>query len=883
MKSKIPLLAVGLLLLVFITVGSVSALTVMYDGNGYTGGVAPVDPNNPYSNGDMVTVLPSGSLVKSGFAFNGWNTIADGSGVHYDVGDSFTIDANKVLYAQWRAPIVYRTVTYFDNGATIGNAPVDGNSPYIDGAIVTVLDNIGTPLPMSRVGYSFIGWNTLPGGAGTSYLPGSAFVIHANKQLFAQWKLIPLTKTVTYYGNGNTGGTAPIDTNSPYPPFGIVTIMGKGSLTKSGYLFTGWNTAADGSGFWLPPGINYMSPGNLDLYAQWEIPTITHTVKYWGNGWTGGSVPVDNTLYPAGATVTVEGPGTMVRSGYAFNGWNTQPGGGGFSIQPGETFIIPVNVNLYAQWIQPVVTHTLYYDGNGNTAGTAPIDYSSPYPDNTPVTVKGPGTLLKNGYSFTGWNTAFDGTGITYLPGNNFNIVASTTLYAQWSAPNNKNSVTYLKGYGGPGPDAPLDVNSPYTPGATVTILPPGTMVRPGFAFTGWMLMTISDPPVSHLPGDTFTISQDTWLVAQWTNQIVQRTVTYNANGGSGAVPVDGSSPYLNGATVTVKPAGALNKPGFPFLGWNTAADGSGTSYAPGATFPIWANTVLYAQWTQPITYTVAYNGNGGSGAAPVDSTAYPSGATVIVMGQGGLSKAGFTFNGWNTASDGSGASYAAGGSFPITSNMVLYARWIPVSPVDSITVVSPNGGESWQRGTPHMVTWTYTGTPGPVKIVLLNGGVAVGTATASTPLGSGGSGSFLWNIYPTGSTGGNFQIEVSSVSNPSIKDTSDAYFTLTPVGGPIPASITVNSPNGGEVWKRGTCHPVTWSSSGSPGPNVKIVLYKGTVAVGTATSSTPNDGSFNWCIYPTGSTGGNFKILVQSITTPGAQDKSNNYFTLNP
>ena len=79
-------------------------------------------------------------------------------------------------------------------------------------------------------------------------------------------------------------------------------------------------------------------------------------------------------------------------------------------------------------------------------------------------------------------------------------------------------------------------------------------------------------------------------------------TVTYNGNTNtSGNVPTDGSSPYESGSTVTVfgnSGSPVLAKSGFTFSGWNTAANGSGTSYSQGNTFAINANTVLYAQWT---------------------------------------------------------------------------------------------------------------------------------------------------------------------------------------------------------------------------------------------------------------------------------------------
>jgi uncharacterized repeat protein (TIGR02543 family) len=76
-------------------------------------------------------------------------------------------------------------------------------------------------------------------------------------------------------------------------------------------------------------------------------------------------------------------------------------------------------------------------------------------------------------------------------------------------------------------------------------------------------------------------------------------TVTYNGNTKtSGNVPVDGSSPYLTGSTVTVLGnSGTLAKTGYTFAGWNTEANGSGTSYSQGGTFTIDANIILYAKW----------------------------------------------------------------------------------------------------------------------------------------------------------------------------------------------------------------------------------------------------------------------------------------------
>jgi PKD repeat protein len=111
-----------------------------------------------------------------------------------------------------------------------------------------------------------------------------------------------------------------------------------------------------------------------------------------------------------------------------------------------------------------------------------------------------------------------------------------------------------------------------------------------------------------------------------------------------------------------------------------------------------------------------------------------------------------------------------------------------------SITVTSPNGGETWQRGTTHTVTWDYSGSPGSyVKITRLQGGIEVGTISASTPIGSGGKGSFIWSILPTGSTGSNCKVRIQSISQSAISDTSNGYFSL--VTGTTPTSTPTLAP----------------------------------------------------------------------------------------
>ena len=251
----------------------------------------------------------------------------------------------------------------------------------------------------------------------------------ANVVLYAQWTLIP-TYTVTYSGNGSTGGSPPTDSNQ-YQQGQTVTVLGNsGSLSRTGYVFANWNTLANGSGTSYLMGNTFaMGTANVTLYAQW---TPTYTVTYDGSGNTGGSVPVDSNQYKQGQTVTVVGPGSLVKSGYAFKAWNTMANGTGTSYSTGNTFSMPAaNLTLYAQWI---AVYTVTYNGNGNTGGSVPVD-NNQYAQNQTVTVLGnTGNLVKSGYTFVGWNTAGNYGGTLYTGGNTFPMgTASLTLWAQWT------------------------------------------------------------------------------------------------------------------------------------------------------------------------------------------------------------------------------------------------------------------------------------------------------------------------------------------------------------------------------------------------------------------------------------------------------------------
>ena len=187
----------------------------------------------------------------------------------------------------------------------------------------------------------------------------------------------------------------------------------------------------------------------------------------------------------------------------------------------------------------------------------------------------------------------------------------------------------------------------------------------------------------------------------------------------------------------------------------------------------------------------------------------------------------------------------------------------------NTITVISPNGGEIWTVGSTQSVTWSSTGTVGNVKIEYsFNNGSGWSTMVSSTA----NDGNYSWTVPAVSSS--NCKVRISETDgDPS--DTSDSVFSIVTSSNP---GITVTSPNGGEKWAVGSRHTITWTTSGNVG-NVKIKysLNNGSSWT-TVVSSSDNDGSYSWTIPNTPSA--NCKVLV-SETDGVPKDTSDSVFSI--
>ncbi|WP_234993048.1 MULTISPECIES: InlB B-repeat-containing protein [unclassified Paenibacillus] len=240
-------------------------------------------------------------------------------------------------------------VAYDGNGNTDGIAPADSKW-YSQGVTVNVY---GQPVTLAKTHYTFAGWNAAADGSGKDYAAGSAFSMGSSDViLYAKWALNP-TYTVTYDGNGSTGGSVPTDGGSYEQGVAASVYGNNGNLVKTGFTFAGWNAAADGTGTDYAAGADFiLGSSDVILYAKWTL-NPTYTVTYDGNGSTGGSVPADGGSYEQGAAVQVYGNnGNLVKTGFTFAGWNTAADGTGTDYAAGAALRMGMQpVTLYAQWL----------------------------------------------------------------------------------------------------------------------------------------------------------------------------------------------------------------------------------------------------------------------------------------------------------------------------------------------------------------------------------------------------------------------------------------------------------------------------------------------------------------------------------------------------
>ncbi|MCK4585616.1 T9SS type A sorting domain-containing protein [candidate division WOR-3 bacterium] len=196
------------------------------------------------------------------------------------------------------------------------------------------------------------------------------------------------------------------------------------------------------------------------------------------------------------------------------------------------------------------------------------------------------------------------------------------------------------------------------------------------------------------------------------------------------------------------------------------------------------------------------------------------------------------------------------------------------------VTIVTPDGGEIWQAGSIDTIKWTTDGgSIDHLKIDFTkNGGNDWQTLTTNAP----NTGSYTWNIQPDTLKTYRAKIRLFGYNSGNSllgADGSEKDFTIQPA---FSCTVTVTSPNGGEVWGVGEVHPITWTTSGT-NPHHVMIYYSADGGLQWNTIITyPNTGSFNWTVPD--DTTSTALVMVKALTQTNeliGEDISDNPFSI--
>lgn len=389
---------------------------------------------------------------------------------------------------------------------------------------------------------------------------------------------------VTYSHNGGSGTSSQT---------GYVGATLTGTSSRTGYQFAGWYTAASGG-----TKVTTLPSDSTTLYAHWTANTFY--VSFNGNGNTGGSTAKETFSYGTAKALTSNG---FTRTGYTFSKWNTKADGSGTSYTNGQSVsnLTTTNggtVTLYAIWTAN--TYYVKFNGNGNTGGSTAQETFT-YGTAKALTSNG---FTRTGYTFSKWNTNSSGTGTSYTNGQSVKNLTATSggtvnLYAIWTAN------TFYVQFNGNGNTGGSTAKETFTYG-TAKALTANGFTKTGYTFKGWATTaaranagTVDYTNKQSVSNLTATSGGTYNLYAVWTANTYY--VAFNGNGSqSGSM----SKETFTYGTAKALTANAFSRGvAYKFSGWNTKADGTGTSYSDkqsvsNLTSTAGGTVTLYAKWT---------------------------------------------------------------------------------------------------------------------------------------------------------------------------------------------------------------------------------------------------------------------------------------------
>ena len=481
------------------------------------------------------------------------------------------------------------------------------------------------------------------------------------KTVYALWAINP---TLSYNVNTPAGSNAPVTPASRTVPYNTAAPDTSGWQTGDtgkipGYRFDGWYTAPNGGNKY---DFNTPLTNNVTVYAHWV--GNGYTVRFAGNGATGGSTPDQAFQYNIGQNLRRNG---FVRDGYTFTGWkradNQQAYGDGqwvtnLTTQPNGI------ITMVAQW-SANEAHIRYNPNPpaGKTTGGQGTPNWDGHTGDTPTIGQNGWTIDE--YTFAGWATSPDGSGARYAPGARWTANGTLTLYAQWTP--GQASLTY-DGNGATG--GKTDPQNGVTD-QRVNVRQNG-FTRDGYAFTGWNTQP-DGRGQAWAPDAVWTLHGTGVLYARWRGN--QQRLNYHGNGNTG-----GNTESQDGRTGDVLDtrANGFTRDGYEFVEWNTRADGTGDHYGKGTNgVAKWtmlpAGNDLYAIW-QANPASIQYRDDWGATGSTPDTTGVTG--QDVTIARNGFTRPGYTFTGW-ARDRRTNPSLQPGGRYTLTpGTTTLWAQW---------------------------------------------------------------------------------------------------------------------------------------------------------------------------------------------------------------
>lgn len=666
------------------------SFNLIYDGNGgtYTNedGTFGTYIKSPDGEGD-VTVEDNSKVgfSRDGYAFAGWNEKPDGNGETYTNGTTFNLPelgADKKIYAQWAEAYSVTFDPNYPDGAT-------GTS----GTMVTQYVAMGDTKPLNAnqykcKGFRFAGWKDKD--AEKVYADKENITVSANVTLQAQWQAV---YTITYDANNNTGkvyeATIDVDPTTTTYTYQVLPNTSCG-ITSSGYVFTGWNTAKDGTGTPHNAADTITLTSDLTLYAQWARKITFHN--------TPDTTDIKTQTIPVSSTAALDS-NTFINTGKSFVGWSTQATDATIKYVDGESVKISgdnskdVDVDLYAQWGD---TCHIHFEPNypTGTTGTGTMDDLD--------LGKGFTTNLNNVYSLTGytltrWTTEQDGGG-DFFNSNDISLAGdfdkdTLTLYAQWDRI--PCEVKFVSEDG----STPLQTVPCYY--GDIISFSEATPTKEKtdeyeFTFDGWSTAKDSQgTALTSIPAAT----GDTTYYAHFSSSKRHYSVSATANPSAGGTVSGSGSSYEWNSTATVV---ASPSTGYHFVKWtdNGADAGTETTYS----ITIDGNHTVVAEFEKN-SYTVTLEASAG-GLATIDKNTYlyEEVATVVATAD-----TGYTFVNW--VQDGQVVSSDPTYTFTVTADSTVK----PVFSINSYTIsLSSDGNGSVEGAGDYNFSSTATVTASP-------------------------------------------------------------------------------------------------------------------------------------------------------------------------